>query len=697
MKKLKPILHSKYFYIGLLFLTIIYSIFYLCLPHFSKLNPQDNYYFGTILEMKVEGDLLTLELGGKENILGTYFFQSEEEKNNFLENYQLGDQIQLKGTFSLPKNNTVPNLFNYKEYLKRKGIYYIMQIDAIEKVEDNQNLFYQIKNSILKHIDSYQSKAYLKAFILGDTSLLSNQAVVSYQNNGISHLLAISGAQVSLFSGILLFILKKFHLNEKKSFLLTILFLSFYMFLSGSTPSISRAVVLFGLLSINKLLKWQIKTLYLFIMTFCILVLTNPYSLFEVGFQYSFMISFYLILMQKKLKNTQSYAKGLLQISMISFLVSFPISIYYFYQINLFSIGLNLIFVPLVSFIVFPLSLLTFLLPFLDSVFFWITQLMEELSIFFSNSIVWNTIWKKPNIGWIILYYGCLTLWLCYRKKIGFLGIGILLCYQYFYLSLFPQNFFLMIDVGQGDSLLIYSHNQTMLIDTGGKISYSKEPWQERQTKSLSDTTLLPLLKSLGIRKLDYLVLSHGDYDHMGESINLVNHFKVETVILNHDSLNPLEQELVEVLDKKRIPYYKNVKELILNNNKLSFLNHKLYDNENDNSNVIYFEFNGIKMLLTGDAGIEVEEDIIKKYHLNNIDILKVGHHGSKTSTSNKLIDEIHPKYSIISVGKNNRYHHPNKEVLDILKNSIIYRTDIDGSIMLKIKNNQLEIETCTP
>ena len=254
-----------------------------------------------------------------------------------------------------------------------------------------------------------------------------------------------------------------------------------------------------------------------------------------------------------------------------------------------------------------------------------------------------------------------------------------------------------MIDVGQGDSLLIYSHNQTMLIDTGGKISYSKEPWQERQTKSLSDTTLLPLLKSLGIRKLDYLVLSHGDYDHMGESINLVNHFKVESVILNHDSLNPLEQELVEVLDKKRIPYYKNVKELILNNNKLSFLNHKLYDNENDNSNVIYFEFNGIKMLLTGDAGIEVEEDIIKKYHLNNIDILKVGHHGSKTSTSNKLIDEIHPKYSIISVGKNNRYHHPNKEVLDILKNSIIYRTDIDGSIMLKIKNNQLEIETCTP
>ena len=98
-----------------------------------------------------------------------------------------------------------------------------------------------------------------------------------------------------------------------------------------------------------------------------------------------------------------------------------------------------------------------------------------------------------------------------------------------------------------------------------------------------------------------------------------------------------------------------------------------------------------------GDAGIEVEEDLIKKYNLQDIDVLKVGHHGSKTSSSIEFINEINPKYSIISVGKNNRYGHPNKEVLENLNNSKIYRTDEDGSIMFKIKNNKLKIETCTP
>ena len=98
-----------------------------------------------------------------------------------------------------------------------------------------------------------------------------------------------------------------------------------------------------------------------------------------------------------------------------------------------------------------------------------------------------------------------------------------------------------------------------------------------------------------------------------------------------------------------------------------------------------------------GDAGVEVEEDLIEKYNLQDIDVLKVGHHGSKTSSSEKFIDEVNPKYSIISVGKNNRYGHPNKEVLENLEKSKIYRTDMQGSIMFKIKNNKLKIETCSP
>ena len=183
----------------------------------------------------------------------------------------------------------------------------------------------------------------------------------------------------------------------------------------------------------------------------------------------------------------------------------------------------------------------------------------------------------------------------------------------------------------------------------------------------------------------------------MGEAINLVENFKVEKVIFNCGEFNELEKELIKLLDKKKIPYYSCIKELNIDNNKLYFLNNEIYGNENDNSSVIYTELNNHKFLFMGDAGVEVEEDLIEKYNLKDIDVLKVGHHGSKTSGGKEFINDINPKYSIISVWKNNRYGHPNDSVLENLSASKIYRTDQDGSIMFKIKNNKLQIETCPP
>ena len=145
----------------------------------------------------------------------------------------------------------------------------------------------------------------------------------------------------------------------------------------------------------------------------------------------------------------------------------------------------------------------------------------------------------------------------------------------------------------------------------------------------------------------------------MGEAINLVNNFKVEKVIFNCGPYNDLENELIKVLDKKHIKYYSCIKELNIDNNKLYFLQTKEYDNENDNSNVIYTNLNGYKFMFMGDASNTTEKEILSKYNLPNIDVLKVGHHGSKTSSSEEFITKTNPKYSIISVGKNNRYGHP--------------------------------------
>lgn len=468
------------------------------------------------------------------------------------------------------------------------------------------------------------------------------------------------------------------------------------MILSGNTPSISRAVILFSLISINKVFDLKISTLQLLLITFCLLVINNPNILFDVGFEYSFLISFYLILFQKKL-NQDSYLKGLFQISFFSFLVSLPISIFYFYQVNLFSILLNLVFVPLVSFIIFPLSFLTFLLPFLDSVFSFLTQFMETLSLLFSNHLAFLLIFRKPHLVWILFYYFFLLLFRYDYKKIGSLGIILLLSYQYFYLFLFPQTFFIMIDVGQGDSLLIHSNNHTLLVDTGGKIEYKREKWQIRKTKNIAEKTLIPLLKSYGIRKLDYLILTHGDTDHMKEANNLVRDFSVSQVIFNPDSYNDLELSLIKLLEQRKIKYYQNVKRVGLGNLQLSFLNTKLYDNENDNSNVLYFSYFNFQFLLMGDASKKRESDILVNYNLQNIDFLKVGHHGSNTSSSKEFISKISPKYSLISVGKDNRYGHPKDSVLDILKDTKIYRTDINGSIEIQLKKNKYKIRTCSP
>ena len=165
----------------------------------------------------------------------------------------------------------------------------------------------------------------------------------------------------------------------------------------------------------------------------------------------------------------------------------------------------------------------------------------------------------------------------------------------------------------------------------------------------------------------------HGDFDHIGEAINLVNIFKVEKVIFNCGPYNDLEQELIKVLDKKKIKHYSCIEELNIDKNKLYFLQTKEYDNENDNSNVIYTELNGYKFMFMGDASIITEKEILDKYNLSNIDALKVVHHGSKTSSSKDFINEVNPKHSIISVGKNNRYDHFN--------NSKIYIIDKDENI----------------
>jgi competence protein ComEC len=191
------------------------------------------------------------------------------------------------------------------------------------------------------------------------------------------------------------------------------------------------------------------------------------------------------------------------------------------------------------------------------------------------------------------------------------------------------------------------------------------------------------------------MFLTHGDMDHLGSSFSLVNKIKIENVYFNSNSYNENEKKLITLLEKKHIFYHK-IYNYVFSYSDISFDIYS-YDlkEENDSSMImsIIDKRNDINILLMGDASSETEKIFLRENEIINYDILKVAHHGSKTSTSKEFVEKINPKYSIISVGKNNRYGHPNKEVLDNLKDSKVYRTDQDGSIMFKIRNNKLQVE----
>ena len=700
MKKLKIILQYNWLFYLLFLVSIGYSIIYINIPKTSVYSIDDKEFNCIITDIYVDGNYLSLKLNGKEKLQASYYFDTYSEKEHFLSEYELGDSIYIEGTLKVPNNNTNPNLFNYKKYLYSNNIYYLLEIDNYHKIKDNDSTLYKLKNMIANRINKIDaSSSYLMALILGDDRYINKDMVNIYQDIGISHLFAISGSHITIFAGILLFILKKIRLGEKFRYLIVTLFLLFYMFITGFSPSIVRAVVVFVLLSINKIFKLEVKTFNVFILGISLIIFINPFIIFQIGFQFSSIISCILILFSQLINLQQGYFKKVFITSFISFLVSIPICLYNFYQINVLSIIYNIFFIPFMNFILFPITLITFIIPWLDSILWMLINILEFVAKLCSN-IPSVLIFKKPSIVifglYFIIIFMILKRW-NKSKKILLIFI-VALSIHYNYNLIFSSDYIIFIDVGQGDSILVHSNNKSLLIDTGGKITYKKEEWEERtNNNSLSDNTVIPLLKSLGIRRLDYLILTHGDYDHMGEAINIVDTIKVDEVILNNDDYNELELEFIKVLEKKRIPYYQNMKELNMSNNKLFFLNNEVYDNENDSSHVIYIDFKKIKLLLMGDAGVEVEKDILEKYELDDIDILKVGHHGSKTSSSKEFIDIINPKYSVISVGKNNRFGHPNHEVLNNLNNSKIYRTDQNGSITFMVKKNKLKIEIHAP
>lgn len=678
MLKLRKILLCNYPYYLIFIIVIIISLIRLNIPKTTQYSNNSKQVIGIITSIKEKDKQVTLTIKNKEKVLATYYLNKINTK------YKLGDKVKVIGEFKQPKSQKTKNLFDYKKYLYRQNIFYIVTTEKITLIKKNNNIYYSIKQNIINH---FNKNAYLNTFIIGDKNYINSNIKKSYQENGISHLFAISGMHITLLVSIIEKILLKLKVKENNRFKIIMFILIFYLLLVGLSPSILRGVLFYFLFKLNNIYYFYIKPVNLFLLTVSFSLLVNPYYIYDVGFLYSYLISLSLICLSKSIQSN-NYFISLLKVSFTSFIVSIPITLYNFYQLNIMSIFYNLIFVPLISVIIFPFTLIVILIKPLEPLYNLLIFFLENLSLLISKISLGKLVFYKLPIIIYIIYFFIVLLYIFRNKKEYIFLLLIILFFHYSYPFINNKSYINFIDVGQGDSILIHYKNKNIMIDTGGSLTNQGD---------LSNNTTIPLLKSYGINKIHYLILTHGDADHIGEASNIINNLKVEKVIFNCGPYNDLEKELIKVLDKNKITYYSCIKELNIDNNKLYFLQTKEYDNENDNSNVIYTQINGYKFMLMGDASTTTEKEILNKYNLSDIDVLKVGHHGSRTSSSKEFINEINPKYSVISVGKNNRYGHPNKEVLGNLNNSKIYRTDQDGSVMFKIKNNKLRIETCSP
>lgn len=360
MLKLRTILLCRWPYYLILAVAILTTILSEWIPPKSHYQGTETEVVGKIIEQWLDGNQLLVTIKAKEVLTGTYYFSMKQEKEAYQKNFELGDVVCLKGTLEEIPRQTVPFLFSYHDMAKRKGQFFTMKIESFQKIKENNNLLYRIQNQIAKRIETLPHQEYVQAFLLGNTKGIDPEVRRSYQENGISHLFAVSGMHISLFSGGILFVLQKLKVKEGSRYFITILFLLFYLLLTKGSPSVLRATIFFILLSINRIFYFYIPPLRLFYLTLALVLFYHPWFIYDVGFQFSFLISFSLLLFSDWLQKSSHYFISLFKVSFLAFVASVPIALFHFSQLNFFSAFYNLYFVPLISLVVFPLALLTF-------------------------------------------------------------------------------------------------------------------------------------------------------------------------------------------------------------------------------------------------------------------------------------------------------------------------------------------------
>lgn len=618
-----------------------------------------------------------------------------------------GDSLYIEGEFKQPEEARNYKGYNYKQYLKTKKIIGTVELEKVKILKSSNGSFiHNIQKYIRDTINGTltdEEGNLLLAILLGDKDKLSEDIQESFKTSNLSHMLAVSGAHVSYIILGLTYVLQNSIIGKKNGKIVCIIFLLAFMAITNFTPSVTRACIM-AILTLLSSIIYRKSDVYTNISVAALITLIfNPYSLLDLGFQLSYGGTIGIIIFIKRIQEKKSnskvinYIKQMALVSIYANIIIIPIMMYHFNTVSFTFIISNIMASPILGIIVItgflfiiasitvkPLTRLIaiFIKPIL-SILIKISQICSKLP--FSNILV-----VTPYMFNVISYYAIILY--CIKSKKNnkckiIICLLIVLILINFIIYIFPQKLrIFFIDVGQGDSTLIITPDKkTVLIDGGGSDSFD-----------VGKKVLLPYLLDRRILKIDYVLISHFDTDHCGGILTIMEKVKVKNIIISEQAEHSENYErfkklmihkkirLIEVKkgDKIKIGRYSEFKILFPTSRLLS-------ENPlNNNSIVAQFNYNNFKMLFTGDIEKLAEQQILKAEKAEiRADILKVAHHGSKTSSIPEFIKAVKPKIALIGVGKNNTFGHPNQQTIKNLENikCRIYRTDLQGEIIIKI------------
>ena len=635
-------------------------------------------------------------------------------------NLEYGDKIYIKGTYKKPNEARNFGGFSYKDYLKQIGVSGFINVDNknIKIISKNNYYFLKLINDFgqeiinrIKQSNLGENGNVLIGIILGKKDSLDEETINSFKESDLSHILAVSGMHVTyVILGLNFLINKKIFGNNKAKYII-ILFLIFFIFLTGSSPSVIRACLMAIYVFISKLIYKKANVINSICISALLILIINPYSLLNIGFLLSFCGTIGIVLFTKKIdekniiikkeKNKASklmkiieYFKQIIIVSISANIIIMPIIMYFYNKISFTFLISNILVSLVIGFIVifgfifiiflFLFSPVAYILGILLKVLLDILNLI--VIICSSLSFLKITI-PTPSLFIIFIYYlivfiiykyGIKTIFL-FIKKIGLKKIFIIIIVLILLISfikIIPKDLKIyFIDVGQGDSSLIVTPSgKTILIDGGGS---------ENKNFDVGEKVLFPYLLDRGITRIDYLIISHFDTDHVGGLFTVLEKLNVENVVISkQEEITSNYKRLLEIVNNKRIKILtvsKNDKLKIEKDIFFLFLwpnnnDDLIKDNMlNNNSIVCKFYYKDFSMLFTGDIEYLAEEKILEEYKNNlNIlksDILKIAHHGSKTSSSKEFLSVVNPKITLIGVGENNKFGHPNEDVILRLEN----------------------------